>query len=388
MQPQAILTPRRHDLDWLRVIAILCVFLFHTFRFFDGEDWHVKNAITWPWANFLIGFLVSWMMQLVFLISGASLWYAARRRGYGRYITDKLLRLAVPLVVAVFTHAALQVYLERFSHRQFTGSFFEFYPHYFEGVYIPGTPGNFAFHGMHLWYLLVLFVFSVLFVPLFFGLRAGVGGRVLARIGDAASLPGGLLLLVIPTILLQNFVGGDTAVGSLKFGGWSLVQYLWFLLAGYLVISHERLQARIRQARWVTLGLGFALIVLYVATSGSTGVHEDLLSWCFVLAFLGFGMKHLTMRTPFLDYASEAVLPFYILHQTVLLSVGFFVMPTALPDGAKYLLTAVASFALIVGCYEFLVRPFDVMRVLFGMHPLRRAAPAPDPLPTPVGARV
>jgi len=37
---------RRYDLDWLRVLGILLVFIYHSTRFFNYGDWHVKNAVT------------------------------------------------------------------------------------------------------------------------------------------------------------------------------------------------------------------------------------------------------------------------------------------------------------------------------------------------------
>jgi glucan biosynthesis protein C len=100
----------------------------------------------------------------------------------------------------------------------------------------------------------------------------------------------------------------------------------------------------------------------------------SLFSWCFVLAILGFGMQHLTFNTPFLSYANEAVLPFYILHQTVIVCVGYFVVRQAIPDLLKFVIIAASSFALVMALYEFLVRRFNVMRVLFGMKPLKQAA--------------
>src|SRR3990172_7810121 len=148
---------RRFDLDWLRVLAILSVFLYHSTRFFNFGDWHVKNPVTYPFAQYLESFMEPWMMPLIFLISGASIFYALDKGGAGKFFKDKVLRLLVPLVVGVFTHASLQVYLERLTHGQFSGSYFEFLPHYFEGIYLDiGVGGNFAFAGMHLWYLLFL----------------------------------------------------------------------------------------------------------------------------------------------------------------------------------------------------------------------------------------
>jgi glucans biosynthesis protein C len=138
-------------------------------------------------------------MPLIFVISGASVFYALGKGGWGKFVKDKALRLLAPLVVGVFTHASLQVYIERVSHGQFSGSYFEFLPHYFDGLYLPGSSGNFAFSGMHLWYLLFLFLFTIVLLPLFYWLKSAHGSRVVGRVGDVLALPVALCLLALPT---------------------------------------------------------------------------------------------------------------------------------------------------------------------------------------------
>jgi glucan biosynthesis protein C len=262
--------------------------------------------------------------------------------------------------------------VERVSHGQFQGTFFQFLPHYFEGVYIPGGTGNFAFHGLHLWYLLVLFIYTLLLVPLFWWFRGAIGGSALRRLGNVLALPGALVLLVVPTVVLQHITDGGALGGTFGLGGWRPVQYLWFLLAGYLIVSHERVQQRIIQARWVCLGLSLMLVPLSLMGLVELDQYGDIAVWPVLLAMLGFAMKHLTFSNRFLAYSNEAVLPFYILHQNVLLWVGFFVVSWAIPDLAKYLIIAVTSFATCVLLYEYLVRRVNILRFLFGLKPLRR----------------
>jgi hypothetical protein len=93
-------------------------------------------------------------------------------------------------------------------------------------------------------------------------------------------------------------------------------------------------------------------------------------SWCWILAFIGFVSKYLINNTLLLKYANEAVLPFYIMHQTVLLVIGYLVLQWQILDPVKWLLIALGSFALVMGVYEFVVRRFTALRVLFGMKPL------------------
>ncbi|MBT4087229.1 MAG: acyltransferase [Deltaproteobacteria bacterium] len=122
------LSNRKYELDWLRVFAILIVFFYHSTRFFNLGDWHVKNVDTYVWVEIWNVFVTRWMMPLFFIISGASLYYAlSKSGGWKRFYIDKFLRLFIPVLFASITHGALQVYLERLTHGQFSGSFFSFY---------------------------------------------------------------------------------------------------------------------------------------------------------------------------------------------------------------------------------------------------------------------
>ncbi len=374
MTTQSI-SQRRYDLDWLRVFGVLGVFFFHSMHFFDPGDWSVKNPTTYPWVDSLMSLLALWMMPLMFVISGASVFYASRKGSAAGFTRDKVLRLLVPLLVGVFTFSMTQVYVERVSHGQFQGTFFEFLPHYFEGLYMPDGTGNFAWHGMHLWYLLVLFIFMLLLMPLFWWFKGANGDRVLRRLGDLLALPGAIVLFVVPSLVLRYITDSGALGGEFALGGWRPVQYLWFLLGGYLIVSHERLQQRIVQARWACLGLALLLVTLSLVQGIGPDGYRIIAVWPGLFAMLGFAMKHLTFSNRFLAYTNEAVLPFYILHQNVLLWIGFFVVGWAVPDLAKYVIIALPSFLATMLVYEYLVRRANVLRFLFGMKLLRRERP-------------
>ena len=389
MNTQATLPERKYYLDWLRVIAILSVFFYHSTRFFNLGDWHVKNPVTYWGAGVFQSMMEIWMMPLIFVISGISVFYAMDKGGAGKYFKDKLLRLGVPLIVAVFTHASWQVYLERLTHHQFQGSYFEFLPHYFEGIYIDtGVGGNFAFAGMHLWYLLVLLVFCTIFYPLFRWLKGG-GQGILRRLGNFLAHPGVMYLLVIPLILVE-WGTSDTPVNEIDPGGWNFALYACFFFCGFLLFASERLQERIRQMRWTSLVIGLVaaaallFLILFAGRLNIIPLAEEvdnpiisLCAWSLIFAFLGFGMQRLNYTTPTLKYANEAVLPFYILHQTVLLTVGYIVIQWPIPGGLKWLAIVVISFTTIMVLYEFLVRRINFLRFLFGMKVMPKPARVP-----------
>lgn len=381
---------RVYYLDWLRVLATLTVFIYHTTRFFHNEDWIVKNPTKYMAMDVLETVLANWILALLFSISGGSLFYALGKGGVGKFIKDKVLRLVVPLVtMGMVTFGLLQVYLDRLTHGEFRGSFFEFVPQYFQ-------PGNFAWTGVHLWYLGMLFIFCLVFLPPFLWLKRGSGQRVLGGLGDLFASRGVVYLLALPTILCLILTDSESFLGNTDWGGGSILSHATFFLAGFLIVSHEGLQKNIQRFRWLSLVLVvilLATIFILMMTFGepSSGTLLSALgralwglwSWSWVLAILGFGMKRLNFNKPILSHANEAVLPFYILHQPVLLSAGYFVVQWNIPTALKFLVIEISSFAIIMALYEFLVRRFNVMRVLFGMKPIRRS-----PIVQPIDAHV
>ena len=372
---------RRYELDWLRVMAILVVFFYHSTRFFNLYDWHVKNANTYLWVEIVTLFLNNWMMPLFFIISGASLSYVIGKRGrFSKFYFDKFLRLMVPVLVAAVTHAVLQTYFEKVTHGKFSGSFFAFVPHAFDGLnHGIGATGNFAFHGMHLWYLLFLFLFGLMCYPLFRWLN-GRGHIVLEKTTVLFARPGLIYLwFSLPLFLMKLLI--PQAVLNVGAGGWGFLFYLWFLISGFLIFSSSALQQTIRHQRWVSVCLGIALSTVYLfqmfsasrlpfpndAHAWINATLSFVSAWCWLFAILGFGMRHLAFDRPLLRHANEGVLAFYILHQTVLLTMGYFVVQWNIDDLSKWMMIAVSSFITIMILYIVLIRRSELLRFLFGM---------------------
>ncbi len=372
---------RRYELDWLRVLAIVVVFLYHSTRFFNMGDWHVKNLNTYACLEIWNVFATRWMMPLFFIISGASLSYVIEKsRGWRKFYIDKFLRLMIPVIVASVTHAAFQVYLERLTHGQFSGSFFSFLPGYFNGVYMDtGMSGNFAFHGMHLWYLFFLFLYSLGCYHFFVWLK-GRGRGFLNRSTALLAIPGLMYFCFpLPLLIMKMIIPRDVLeVGS---GGWGFLYYIWFMISGFMIVSNERLQKNINDHRWISLGLAIVLLTAYLYQLFSPSriifpgwINEWIAtllsffsSWCWLFAILGFGMRNLSFDRPWLRYANESVMPFYILHQTVLLMLGYYIMELDIHDALKWALVFTLSFIVIILLCSLLIQKFDLPRFLFGM---------------------
>jgi glucans biosynthesis protein C len=373
---------RLYYIDWLRVLAILVIFTFHGARLFDNESWHVDNAVTATGFTIYIQLIASWVMPLFFVLSGAGIYFALQSRATGHFLKERVTRLLVPwAIVGLLLFAPIQVYLERYSHGDFTGNFFQFIPQFFKGSYEFSDAGNFTFTGLHTWFLLFLFVHTMILLPLF-TINKQTMKSLLSRFSVYFEKWWALLLLALPIWIMQ-WIGDVTPIGdTARMGGWNTLIYLLLLAYGYLVFSNVKILAVIKKYTFAFLAGAVALSVLMVimrhvisinAEFESPGYFAILLRnaaimWLWILAIIGLGMRYLQRNNKVLQYGNEAVLPFYILHQPIILLIGYFVVQWNINIGVKYVLVLAICFPIIMAIYHLLVKRFNVLRFLFGLR--------------------
>lgn len=371
---------RRNDIDWLRFIAICSVFLVHCARFFDEGGWHVKNAQIYFGMTVFTGAFAQWIMPIFFVLSGLSTCYALRNKPQnGLYIWDRFKRLMIPFIFGIFTMIPLQVYYERVSHADFSGTFIDFYPHYFDGFYAFG--GNFAWMGLHLWYLLFLFIFTLLTIPLFAFFNKPSGRQAILKLTDYLAKPGAVLLLFLLVTALDFGLMPDSPLGIRDMGGWNLFTYLLLYILGYILGGDIQFKKTIETHRragliigLITLAVLFGWLAYYEGPGAGYSLNYLLFSavrclnsWCILIALMGYSSKYLTFNNAFLKYTTQLILPFYILHQTVIITIGFYVVQWDIGIAYKYLLISTSSMIVIMMIYEALIKRINLLRFLFGM---------------------
>lgn len=372
---------RRYDIDWLRIAAVLLLIPYHTARVFNWEeDFYVTNVPTDVPAQRFIDFVGPWHMSLLFLLAGAASWLAFRYRSGRQYAGERFKRLLIPFVFGVLVIVPPQTWLAYNSRHGTDLSYVEYLPKFFttadEGLngYAGGfTPG-------HMWFVLFLFVFSLVALPLFLWLRNGGGRRVVSAFGRVSRVPGLLVLLPVLVLIMPWFQSDDDLSGQPPIGF-----FLLFVL-GFLLLADDRIGRAIAR-HWVwMLCLGVAASIAYIVIEPRTGGWPDTAwvfagvkilyevgVWCMILGLLGLGHRFLMAPGRVLTYATEAAYPFYILHQTVIVAIAYFVVRWDWPSGFKFAAIAVASFALGLLVYEVAVRRWGPVRFVFGMKPKRGA---------------
>ncbi len=376
---------RLHYLDWLRVLAIFLVFLFHSVHVFDFTDWSIKNADQSELITIILTLLGLWGMPFFFMIAGTSGSFALRRRTARQYLQERTKRVLIPFIVGSLVFWLPMVYFEWSNKVQlgtWTMTFEEFLDinvNYY--AHLGLSPIWLAF-GKHFWFLGFLFVFAVVTLPFFLWLKRDQGARLMARLASVSEHRGGILLLALPLIAiklaLQPFFPTQHDWADFIF-------QMGFFALGYLLFADECFARAIRRDWWILFGLGtLAVIVLLgLYASGLPAldwstiptipqfylIHAiiGVIAYCYSLTMLYVGMRWLDFANRLLVYAQEAVLPFFMLHQPVIILIAFFVVQWQTGILPKLVTVVVTAFVVTVGLYELLVKPFAPVRMLFGM---------------------
>lgn len=368
---------RQYYIDWLRILLIISVFLFHNGMVFNTWSWHVKNDIQYDGLlEKIMTFLHHWRMPLLFMVSGAGTYFALGKRTPGQYISERFRRLFIPLIIGMFTLVPVQVYIEKISQFSSLG---DFYSHMFEGFY---PEGNFSWH--HLWFIAYLFFIALLITP-FLNLLRGKGFRTfISRIEKVCTRPLALNFFIIPLILSQVLLRPYFEVGTNALvDDWaSMTYYILFFLAGYTLLPVSNITEAIRRYRYWYLAETIAVTAVMFILPGliaSEGIAEDVydvssvfVAWSCALTAIGFAKHYLNSDSPFRKLANEAIYPFYLLHQPAIVITGFFVTQLYIPVLLKAAILLLSSFSLTVAVYWLIIRPYNLFRIMFGMKGIAR----------------
>ena len=349
-------------------------------------------------------------MPLLFTIAGFAIWHSLQKRTVAAFVRERLHRLFIPFIVGLLVIVPPQVYFQLCGDPAYQESYAQFYPRFFDITFAMDFPWFFStapatniFSPAHLWFLYILLVFTLLLLPVFLYLRGSAGRQLVSHVARFSARPWAIFLLALPIAVIEAALGTDLA------GGWYQSAYLVFLIYGYLLAADARFGQILRACRKGSLVLavvgsvggmvGFAIIAesadsdpsqAYDLASVMLRFFKGIIGWCWLAAILGFledarnkwqlardtrDSRHESRASPstrtFLDrverYANEAVLPFYLLHQSVIVATGFYVVPWHISALLKFLIISSTAFIMTLLLYEVVIRRTRLTRFLFGM---------------------
>lgn len=377
-----MITSRRHDLDWLRVIAFTVLIYFHTaIIFVPGGLPLLQNDETSPVLQIFVEFSHLFRLSLLFLISGVGVFFARRRRTPSEFVRERSRRLLIPLAMGILLIVPPMVYFERLHLGEFTGNLLAFYPTLLTSGLYPD--GNVSWH--HLWFIVYLYLYCLIGLWLF----PRLGTPALVRQFDGWSKGYGVFRFMVPLVIaelaLRAFFPG---LPNLVTDWANFFHFLLVFAAGYVIAGNVAILERIVELRRVSLGFAAAATAaLFWLFYGETGLDLDLTSrwllaeyvvfcllkmtvvWSMLLVCLGYAGRYLNRPSRWLGYLNEAVYPLFLLHLTVIVGLGYFAVQWPIPLWSKYVFITTATAVIVLAAYQWLIRPSNTMRLLFGVKP-------------------
>lgn len=390
---------RLHYLDWLRVLAILMVFLFHAVHVFDFGTWQIKNAEQSEIITIILTLLSLWGMPFFFLIAGTASWFALQRRSARQYASERFKRLFIPFMVGFLLFSPIQYYLEWMNRIQLgyiSVSFVSFLKDEIPPfnpllLRFPGfSPRWFGVAGFHLWFVGFLFAFALITLPLFRWFKSEAGKHFISRLAGLCEHRGGIFVFILPLLLVQLSL---RRFASMEHDWADFIFMMSFFILGYLLYSEERITRAVWRDWWLLLALGTAIVLcllgMYIAGLpviewGLNPTYSQfnlitglttIVALCYSLTVLFVGMRFLDFTNKWLRYGQEAALPFFVLHQPVIVVIAFFVVQWNASIYVKLPLVVLSSFIAAIGLYELIIRRIHPLRLVFGMKSQRADVP-------------
>ena len=368
----------RHYVDWVRVLAFFLLIGFHSAMPFVDHPWEVKNAETSAALTSFIWWLHQWRLPLLFFISGVGIHFSLQRRSVRAFAGERVIRLFIPLLFAMFFTIPLQVYFEKLQKGLIPAGYAQFYPTVW--TFIPYPDGTLSWS--HMWFVVYLFVFCIILLPVFALFRLPAFGRAKVAVASFFSHPTELVSLFLPLMLLFFTLYLPYPEQASLLDDWFLfLKSLLMLLYGYLLGGSDCFWASCERFRYRYLFLSLVTMVLLFQgywwdmqmpkEKGFDlyryGLLDALHIWSTILTILGFAKRYLNRPNRFLQWANEAVYPFYILHQTVIVAFGYYIVQWPLPIWVKLPVLLILTVITLFAVYALLIRPFRLTRMLYGM---------------------
>ena len=380
---------RHYGMDWLRIGAFALLILYHVGMVFVPWNFHIKSSHIEDWATLPMLATNPWRLTLLFVVSGyASRALLARSSGVGGFLANRSYRLLLPLIFGMAVVVAPQPWVELVVKHGYAGGFAGFWLHdYFgfrplAGVALPTWN--------HLWFVVYLWIYTVVLAAALALIRMPALQRAFDRVA------GGIGVLLLPAayfVCIHAWWFPMAAETHALFGDWMAhASYFPAFLFGFALAGSPPAMAAI--ARWWPAGalcamLGYAAVVaVELRWPGNTpaprwvyqpyGAAHAIQQWAAIVALIGVAERWWNRDAPVRAMLTEAVFPFYLIHQTIIVVVMYWLLPAGLPGWAEF---AILVLATVAGCWAFYVggRALPWLRPLIGLRRRPGARPATQP---------
>ncbi len=344
---------RRYDIDWIRVIAIGLLLIYHVsigFQSWGMMIGFITNSKSWAALWLPMTLLNVMRIPLLFFVSGMGVYFAMRNRNWKQLLADRAWRILLPYVFGIFAIVPVHIYiLQHYYHMTPT--------------YMP-NPG-------HLWFLGNLVCYVIVLSPIFFYLKRNEDGRIVKWMQKLWSNPLGLLPVIAIFILEALIVNPmPYEMYAMTWHGF-LLGILAFFFGFCFVISGITFWEMINKWRWLFLFVAVALFIIRTVLAYMKAPQlmpvMVIESQCWIISVFAFGYRYLNRPGKALTYLSQAAYPVYIIHMIFLYLGSLLIFPLDIGVQLQFVLVLLFTFAGCFAMYELVIRRVKWIRPLFGL---------------------
>lgn len=342
---------RRYDIDWLRVITIGLLLIYHIAIVF--QPWGVfigfiqsSESVEWLWTP--MSMLNVWRIPLLFFVSGMGVCFAMRKRNWKQLLIERTKRILVPFVFGFFAIVPIHILI---SQKYYEGAF----------SYVPNAG--------HLWFLGNIFAYVLILSPLFYLLKKFENGAFVTGFKKIFTHPGGLIVVAMVFMVEAMLLKPEPfELYAMTIHGFVMGLIAFFF--GYcFVLCGQSFWNNMLKWSWLFLALGATLFTIrllqFQLKAPVYFMAIESVTW--IYAIFGFGYKHLNKPSKALSYLSKGAYPIYIIHMVLLYLGSMIILPLAISTNLKLILIIVFT---VFGClvlYDLLIRRVKILRPMFGL---------------------
>jgi hypothetical protein len=367
---------RRVDLDWVRIAAFGLLILYHVGMFYVPWNWHIKSAHPVAALEPLMLAVNPWRLALLFLVSGVATRFMLRKTAVGALVRSRSSRLLIPLFFGMYVIVPPQAYIQIVEALGYDGGFVDFYlKHYFTfGKDFCPNPCIILPTWNHLWFVAYLWVYTMALGLVVMALPdlTGWSERWLAP------LLSGWWLLIVPSLLFAFFrltlLPNFPSTHAL-FGDWyNHALFAGVFLLGFLLAHAASFWGAVERQRWIALILAIVCYALWLSLRSLRGLPVRLViamaygfyQWLCIVAVLGFARRWFNRDSAARRYLTDAIFPYYIVHQTAIIMIAHILRGSGLSADAEAAIIIGGTAAACIATFE-IVRRVGWLRPLFGL---------------------
>ena len=379
--PQQASNPeRRIDLDWVRILAFALLIFYHVGMLYVSWGFHIKSEHRLTWLEPIMLVLNPWRLSLLFLVSGVASRFMLGKVQLAAFARARSVRLLIPLIFGMLVIVPPQSYIQIVESLGYPQGFAGYYLHHYLAFSAQFCPNPCIAQPTwnHLWFVVYLWVYTMALagvLALWPAAADGIGGRLAAALA-------GPWLLVLPCLL---FAAWRLSLAPIfpsthaLFGDWyNHADYASSFLIGFLLARETGTWRDIERQRWVALAVAAACFTVFVFAYAGwfprspmqrwiAGSAYGCYQWVAMVAVLGFARRHLTADGPVRRYLTDAIFPYYIVHQTAIIVIAHALQGSGLSAAGEAAIVISGTALTCVATYE-IVRRIGWLRPLFGLR--------------------